>query len=152
VSFLPGPYPNGRWEIESDGWRFYHDPCTVSQTSGGHLRKYLMGYPGGPDWSFCLPEPFVRCWEMRDESSDAHELWQMCAAGLEKTGWQAVKALLQPKLGWPERAVESLDYWTCRLLHDAWYGRAAAGCQWCDSTVKHLEWAREVNRKAGITP
>ena len=149
MSFDDKPYSNGKWEVTVDGWRFYHDPMTLSQTSGNELRKYLMGYPGGPDWSFCLPEPFVAAYEnrMADE-----RLWCEVRHALDTIGWEAARDLLKAKYEWPTRAVESLAYWTCRLLHDAWRGRAAPGCTWCDGTLRHKEWAAEVNRKAGITP
>lgn len=115
MSFFPGPYDNGKWEVVGHGgYRYYHDPCTVHLTpSGKELRKYLTGYPGGPDWSFRLPEAFVKTWEERGKDE---LLWCKARKALETEGWHAAQAIIEPVHGWVEHPSE-LDYWSCRLLH-----------------------------------
>lgn len=132
MSFLPGPYSNGKWEVSVDGWRFYHDPVSLSKTSGHELRKYLCGYPGGPDWSFCLPEPFVTVFENRlhDEI-----LWYKARRALDTEGWSAVRRLLEPTHGWPVRNAASLMWEDHRRMHGK--ESRAQDCLWCQ---RELDW------------
>lgn len=132
MSFDSNPYSNGKWEVSVDGWRFYHDPMTLVHTSGAELHKYLCGYPGGPDWSYCLPEPFVAVFEdrMRDE-----RLWCEARLALDTGGWDAVRRLLEPTHGWPSRTDPAhLPWEDHRRAHGHFNGRGSSvpGCRWCE--------------------
>lgn len=125
VSFDSNPYPNGKWEIESDGWRFYHDPSTIRETSGAELSRFLCGYPGGPDWSYALPEPFVLAYEnrLKDEL-----LWVKAKHAVITEGWRAARLILEPIYGWPARDPVGIDYWSHRIAH---VSNDRPGCGWC---------------------
>jgi hypothetical protein len=137
VRFDSKPYSNGKWEVTVDGWRFYHDPMTVDGTSGRELRKYMTGYPGGPDWSFALPEPFVAAYENRMQDE---RLWCEARHALDTKGWAAARAILEPRYGWPTREVSHLPREDHRRAHNTSFGGVRVdGCRWC---AEDAEWDR----------